>query len=153
MGEFVDFIRGAGSPTQQLKLIASFKPQALGVPEEAWDAAVYATLDRAAMLKRMGKAAEGPESVSATVASTSSNTSTSGASHDKFHGPTALLVSRDRLGRAFVDASRGYLANSGETVHMPLETRHTECLMNERGRQVTSGAIGDAVEALLQRLG
>lgn len=154
MGEFVDYVRGAGSPTQQLKLIGSFKPPALGVPEEAWDAAVYATLDRAAVLKRMVRADAETETKPGV-----------------FDGPAAMLVPRDRLGRAFTEAIKEYLSRPAATtarsssssynnddemeqaVHVPLETRHTECLLSDSGRKATAIAIAETVETLLRRLG
>lgn len=41
MGEFVDYMRGASSPPQQLKRLNHFRPAAeAGVSEEQWDAAV-----------------------------------------------------------------------------------------------------------------
>jgi thioesterase domain-containing protein len=133
MGEFVDHVRGAGSPTQQLKLLGSFKPAGAGVVEEAWDAAVYATLDRAAVLKRLARAR-------------------GAAPPATFPGPAAAVVPRDRLGRAFVDASRPHLAGGAPLVHVPLEARHTECLLSAPARQAAALAVADAVEALLQRL-
>lgn len=137
IGEFVDFVRGAGSPSQQLKLLASFKPAELGVAPEAWDAAVYATLDRAAALKRLLRASGDGE----------------GAPREVFDGPTALVVPRDRLGRSFVDASRPYLSAQGGPVVVPLEARHTETLLSPPARGAAAVGIASAVHTLLERLG
>jgi hypothetical protein len=55
-GEFIDHVRTAGSPTQQLKLLNNYRPAELaltGASDEQWDAAVYTTLDRATLLKRL----------------------------------------------------------------------------------------------------
>lgn len=140
MGEFVDFVRGAGSPSQQLKQISSFKPVELGVPPEAWDAAVYATLDRSAALKRLLRV----------------GTSGDGALAPKeaFTGPSAMVVPRDRLGRAFVEASRPHLA-AGEdgVVVIPLEARHTEALLSPGARAAATAGVASAVATLLERLG
>lgn len=142
MGEFVDFVRGAGSPSQQLKQISSFKPVELGVPPEAWDAAVYATLDRAAALKRLLRV------------STSAVGDDALAPKDTFTGPSAMVVPRDRLGRAFVEASRPYLA-AGEdgVVVVPLEARHTEALLSPGARAAAVAGVASAVATLLERLG
>lgn len=138
MGEFVDFVRGAGSPTQQLKLIASYRPLDPSVPREAWDAAVYATLDRAATLKRMLRARGVYSSL-------------------QFDGPAAIVVPRDRLGMAFVDASRSLLhGGQGEDeklVHVPIDARHTECLLSQVGRSAAATGVTKAVQALLQQIG
>ena len=137
IGEFVDFVRGAGSPTQQLKLLSSFKPAELGVAPEAWDAAVYATLDRAAALKRLLRASGDGD----------------GGPKDVFSGPAALVVSRDRLGRSFVDVSRPYLNGEGGPVVVPLEARHTEVLLSAPARGAAAVGIASAVRELLERLG
>jgi hypothetical protein len=135
IGEFVDFVRGAGSPTAQLKLISSFKPPDLGVPAEAWDAAVYATLDRAAALKRLLRAR--------------------GEGEPKpFDGPAVLVGPRDRLGRAFVEASARLLAGGSAdgVMHIPLESRHTETLLSQSSRAAAALGVTSAVQALLPRL-
>jgi thioesterase domain-containing protein len=139
MGEFVDFVRGAGSPSQQLKQISSFKPAELGVPPEAWDAAVYATLDRTAALKRLLRAGGGDGAL---------------APKEAFTGPAAMVVPRDRLGRAFVEASRPYLA-AGEDDFMvvSLEARHTEALLSPGARAAAVAGVTSAVASLLERLG
>ena len=141
MGEFVDFVRGAGSPSQQLKQISSFKPAELGIPPEAWDAAVYATLDRAAALKRLLR-----------VSSTGGEGGL--APKEAFTGPTAMVVPRDRLGRAFVEASRPHLA-AGEdgVVVVPIEARHTEALLSPAARAAAVTAVASVVAKLLERLG
>lgn len=135
IGEFVDFVRGAGSPTAQLKLISSFKPPDLGVPAEAWDAAVYATLDRAAALKRLLRSRAESEPT-------------------PFDGPAAVVGPRDRLGRAFVQASAGLLRGGGADgmMHVPLESRHTETLLSQPSRAAAALAVTAAVQALLPRL-
>jgi thioesterase domain-containing protein len=141
MGEFVDFVRGAGSPSQQLKQISSFKPADLGIPPEAWDAAVYATLDRAAALKRLLRVSTSGESGAL-------------APKEAFTGPSAMVVPRDRLGRAFVEASRPYLAAGEDGVLVvPLEARHTEALLSSGARAAAMEAVTSAVAALLERLG
>jgi hypothetical protein len=139
MGEFVDFVRGAGSPSQQLKQISSFKPVELGVPPEAWDAAVYATLDRAAALKRLLRVSTAEGGL---------------APREAFTGPSAMVVPRDRLGRAFVEASRPHLAPGEDgVVVVPLESRHTEALLSPGARAAASAGVASAVAALLERLG
>jgi len=142
MGEFVDFVRSAGSPSQQLKQISSFKPVELGVPPEAWDAAVYATLDRSAALKRLLRV------------STSGIGDGALAPKEAFTGPSAMVVPRDRLGRAFVEASRPHLA-AGENgvVVIPLEARHTEALLSPGARVAAVAGVASAVATLLESLG
>lgn len=145
MGEFVDFVRGAGTPTRQLKLISSFKPPEVGISAEAWDAAVYATLDRAAVLKRLVKPLrvelnKDPESQA------------SSRSPKDFDGPAAVILPRDRLGSALLQASEKQLSNTGGIIHVPLESRHTECLLTASARSATASALSDAVLSVLRRL-
>ena len=162
MGEFVDFVRGAGSPSQQLKLISQFKPAELGVPSEAWDAAVYATLDRAAALKRLLRANGGGSNGTAGEERSEESSTTAAVQQQqqqqqqmkKFGGPTAMVVPRDRLGRSFVEASKPHLSGGeDEPVVVPLEARHTETLLSQSGRGAAAVAVASAVQTLLESLG
>ena len=66
------------------------------------------------------------------------------------------LLPRDRLGALMLEATRQQLQRpAGEqqgVLHMPLDTRHTECLLSEQGRQATAVLLTDAVRAVLPRL-
>lgn len=166
MGEFIDTVRAAGSPTQQLKLLNSFRPAELalsGASEEQWDAAVYATLDRAALLKRLlrgrSSSAAGSGSADSTPRSSTNGGGTpSGA--PAFDGPVAALLPGDCLGALMLEATRQQLAQAGAAVgadgpqllHFALESRHTECLLSERARKATAVVLLDAIRALLPRL-
>lgn len=133
IGEFVDFVQGAGSPTQQLKFITSFKPSDPSIPVEAWEAAVYATLDRAAALKRIGAEPS--------------------ASAEIFAGPSAIIVPKDRLGKALSRASAPYLSDPKGSLSLTVEQRHTECLLSRVGRQEVAERITKALEYLLNETG
>lgn len=188
MGDFIDTVRAAGSPTQQFKLLNSYKPPELeagGATQEQWEAAVYATLDRASLLKRLlasarggsaagsasgstagfggsGAASGGSSPASGSLSRTGSGagaSGTNGSSGQAFGGPVVALLPRDRLGALMLDSTRQALrrpAQAGEgataVVHVPLDTRHTECLLSERGRQATAVLLMDAVRAVLPRL-
>ena len=188
MGEFIDTVRAAGSPTQQFKLLNSYRPPELeagGASQEQWEAAVYATLDRAALLKRLlsgglggggagsasgstggfggsGEASGGSSPASSALSRSGSNGGTGGAdggSGPAFSGLVVALLPRDRLGALMLDATRQALrrpAPAGEgvaaVVHVPLDTRHTECLLSEQGRKATAVLLADAVRAVLPRL-
>lgn len=133
IGEFVDFVQGAGSPTQQLKFITSFKPSDPSVPVAAWETAVYATLDRAASLKRMG--------IQPHVGT------------DTYEGPTAIIVPKDRVGKSLLDASTPYVDDPKGPLSLTVDERHTECLMSRQGRQHVAEKLALALEYLLKRTG
>jgi thioesterase domain-containing protein len=162
IGEFVDRVRGAGSPSAQLKLLAGFKPAGAGVAPEAWDAAVYATLDRAAVLKRLARGsgggaggAGGGGGLGGAGAGGAGAASGSPAAPApvRFGGPAALVAPRDRLGAAFLAATRAALGPRGAAlVHVPLEARHTECLLTPAARAAAAAGVAAAVEALLKAL-
>jgi thioesterase domain-containing protein len=137
MGEFVDYVRNAGSPSQQLKLISELKPTDMIIGEDAWDAAVYTTLDRSSVLKRLIMNREEERE---------------GEGEVVFRGPTALILPRGRLGRLFAEASEKRLEEE-QVIEIGLEERHTECLLSKKGRQSAVIALTDAVSQLLQRLG
>lgn len=110
-------------PAQQLKLVNKYRP-AEALSEEQWDVAVYTTLDRATLLKRLLRSAASPTSTAASTTSTPTPTSSPSAaargntfrsgsgragaapSPHVFDGPAAALVPRDRLGQMFLDATR-----------------------------------------------
>lgn len=189
MGDFIDTVRAAGSPTQQFKLLNSYKPPELeagGATQEQWEAAVYATLDRASLLKRLlssthggsaagsasgsttgfggsGEASGGSSPASGALSRTGSAAGaaagTNGSNGQAFAGPVVALLPRDRLGALMLDSTRQALhrpAQAGEgaaaVVYVPLDTRHTECLLSERGRQAMAVLLMDAVRAVLPRL-
>lgn len=179
MGEFIDHVRAAGSPTQQLKLLHAYRPPELGLggaSEEQWDAAVYTTLDRSTLLKRLlrgGDAGGGsaglltgfPSGGSSPVASTASGSNGSAAGSSApgdaaaFGGPVVALLPRDRLGALMLEATRQALRRPAapapgqpEVAHVPLDTRHTECLLSEQGRRATAALLADAIRAVLPRL-
>ena len=131
IGEFVDFIQGAGSPANQLKFLTSFKPTDPQVSLTSWETAVYATLDRAASLKRIGVE---PSSTSQT-----------------FSGPTALIVPRDRLGKALATASVSHC--DGDVLNLLLDSRHSEALLSRESRRQVAQRISKALEFLLSRAG
>lgn len=165
-------MRTAGSPTQQLRLLNRYRPAELaasGASEEQWDAAVYTTLDRATLIKRLLRAGSaggegaGFGGAGGSAASTpgSSASGSPAAQLAPFTGPVAALLPRDRLGALMLDATRRALAaGSGgstaaagaELAHIPLDARHTECLLSDRGRQATAVQMVDAIRALLPRL-
>lgn len=156
MGEFIDHVRAAGSPTQQLKLLNRYRPASFaagsggagGSPssEEAWDAAVYATLDRASLLKRLLRNAAGGDDTD--------GASSSSSAVAPLDGPVAALLPRDRLGSLLLDATRRCCSADAAAalLHLTLGARHTECLLTEAGRAETAEAVAEAVRALLQRL-
>lgn len=172
MGEFIDTVRAAGSPTQQLKLLNSFRPAELalsGASEEQWDAAVYATLDRAALLKRLLRGQGGSSAAPGRAAGFGSADSTPRSSADSggspggtptFDGPVAALLPGDRLGALMLEATRQQLALPGaaasrvgaQPLHFALGSRHTECLLDERARKATAVLLMDAIRALLSHL-
>lgn len=143
IGEFVDYVRGAGTPTRQLKLISSFKPSDIGVSAEAWDAAVYATLDRAAVLKKLVQPAK---------------SSSKDAEHEQrgasatFGGAAAVVVPSDRLGTALFQSSQKAFNNPRGVVNIPLESRHTECLLTSSSRTSTAVSLEAALLNVLQQL-
>ena len=168
-GEFIDHVRTAGSPTQQLKLLNTYRPAELaltGASDEQWDAAVYTTLDRATLLKRLlrgGHASSGSfggrgfgGSSASSPSGSSGPGSSAGVDAAAFSGPVVALLSRDRLGALMLEATQQHLQRpTGEqqgVLHMPLDTRHTECLLSEQGRQATAVLLTDAVRAVLPRL-
>lgn len=165
MGDFIDHVRTAGTPTQQLRLLNAYRPAELaltGASEEQWDAAVYTTLDRATLLKRLLRDTAASEAASASGSPYSSSASSSSggaaAAAPTFVGPVAALLPRDRLGAMMLDATRQHLrrpstsASAGGVLHVPLEARHTECLLSEQGQQATAVMLVDAVRALLPLL-
>lgn len=205
MGEFIDTVRTAGSPTQQLKLLNSYRPAELaltGASEEQWDAAVYTTLDRATLLKRLmrasgsaastavgssssghggsgfggGSADSSPRYSSSAAGSSGSPWGGGNEAGPAFSGPVAALLPRDRLGALMLEATQHHLAaqplpagspaaaaargsamsgrvsSSSQVLHIPLDSRHTECLLSDRARKATSVLLMDAVRALLPRL-
>lgn len=154
MGEFVDHVRQAGSPTEQLKLICSFKPDDSSASQEAWDAAVYATLDRAALLKRLMRArTHGVHNHGNQGAAAAAGGGGSVEDSMAFNGPSALILPQDRLGKVLLDASRPYLSLENRCeVHVPLESRHTECLLSLSGRTAAATATSRALRALLEEL-
>jgi len=131
MGEFVDFVQGAGSPAQQLKFITSFKPSDPSISVSTWETAVYATLDRAASLKRMG--------IEPRVTA------------DTYHGPSSIIVPRDRLGKSLSAACTPYLEDT--PLSLTIDQRHTECLLSRQGRRQVAERIAKALEYLLERVG
>ena len=133
IGEFVDFVQGAGSPTQQLKFITSFKPADPSIPVEAWEAAVYATLDRAAALKRMASISSTPM--------------------DTYDGPSSVILPKDRLGRELRRASDPYLSESASVLDVSIEARHTECLLSRSSRQEVAEAVTKSLRFLLRLTG
>lgn len=169
MGDFIDHVRAAGSPTQQLRLLNGYRPTDLlagGASDEQWDAAVYATLDRAALLKRLLAANGGGGGSDASSGSSPTDSEASGGSAwgdgPVFAGPVVALLPRDRLGLLMLEATRRALrrpapapdTTPGEhaVVHVPLEARHTECLLTEQARSSTAALLADAVRAMLPRL-
>lgn len=184
MGDFVDHVRAAGSPTAQLKLLNAYRPAELalsGASEEQWDAAVYTTLDRATLLKRLlrdggggggddgagfasstsgasSPAGSAPDAGSSTGAGASISASAPAAAEQTFDGPVVALLPRDRLGTLMLETTRHKLgrpaaaAGDAGVQHVPLDTRHTECLLTEHGRQATAVLLTDAIRAVLQRL-
>lgn len=132
MGEFVDVVRSAGSPSAQLKLLNSFRPPELADAEEAWDAAVYTTLDRAGLLKRLVK---GPRARSPGV----------------FRGPSATVLPHDRIGSLFLAATLPHLQRDA-LLELQIPSRHTECLLTDAARRDTTAAIVEAIKFLLPRL-
>lgn len=166
MGEFIDTVRAAGGPAQQLKLLNSWRPAELalaGASGEQWDAAVYAALDRATLLKRLLRGAgrgAGFGSAGSTPRSSDGSGGSPGGAAPAFAGPVAALLPRDRLGALMLEATRQALAQasapsgagSPQLLHFALESRHTECLLSERARKATAVLLLDAVRALLPRL-
>lgn len=167
MGEFIDHVRAAGSPTQQLKLLNVYRPAELGLggaSDEQWDAAVYTTLDRSTLLKRLlrggdasGGGASGGSSPVASSAGGSAGDADCGSA--AFGGPVVALLPRDRLGVLMLEATRQALRRPAATApgqaeveHVPLDTRHTECLLSEQGRRATAALLADAIRAVLPRL-
>jgi hypothetical protein len=141
MGDFADALRAAPSPQAQLRLLNAHRPTALGPgEEEAWDAALYATLDRASLLKRLLR--RGADSTPAAA----------------FAGPVAALLPRDRLGALMLDATRRQLARPGDrldpagVLHVPLAAAHTECLLGEVARRAAGEALIEALRAMLPQL-
>lgn len=132
MGEFVDIVRSAGSPSAQLKLLNSFRPPELADAEEAWDAAVYTTLDRAGLLKRLVK---GPRARTPGV----------------FRGPAATVLPNDRIGSLFLAASQPHL-EPDSLLELQIPGRHTECLLSDKARRETAMAVVEALKFLLPRL-
>lgn len=132
MGEFVDVVRGAGSPAAQLKLLNSFRPPELADAEEAWDAAVYTTLDRAGLLKRLSR---GPAATPPGV----------------FDGPVATLLPEDRIGALFLAATTPH-CDVDRVLSLGLTSRHTECLLTDRARRETAAAVVAALKSLLPQL-
>lgn len=147
MGEFVDFVRADPSPTQQLKLLNSFKPAEL-VNEDGWHAAVYTTLDRATALRRLLRAAYASAPAPAAGAGQGA---AAPANEEVFGGPAAMLVPSGRLGQQFVEASRQRLGGGG-VVQLQLDCRHTECVLGDRALQATALQVVDAIRLLLQRI-
>ena len=166
MGEFIDSLRAAGSPSQQLRLLNAYRPAelaAVGAGEEHWDAAVYSTLDRATLLKRLLRGAAYGGSAAGSGSSTPSSSSVASSSSGvggmpAFGGPVAAVLPRDRLGAMMLEATRRQLqrpgsdATPGGVLHVPLEARHTECLLSEQGWQATAVALAEAVRAVLPLL-
>lgn len=194
MGEFIDTVRAAGSPTQQLKALNAYRPSELagggGASEEQWDAAVYTTLDRATLLKHLMRSnsssggaaaassgggsnsrgfggAGGSSGAGSPASSVGTATSVVGggeapASVSPFTGPVVALLPRDRVGVLMLEATRqalrrpaaapGVIPGEHSVVHVPLETRHTECLLSEQGRAAAAVLLADAVRAVLLRL-
>jgi hypothetical protein len=144
MGEFVATMRAAGSPAQQLEKLNVYRSvgYAAVVSEEAWDAAVYITLDRATVIRRLlGVLREEQDGGGA------GPSSAAGAGL----GPTAVLAPADRLGAMFVDACKQRLGD--DLLHVPLDSRHTECLLSDRARQATALRLIEAVRQVLTQLG
>lgn len=114
MGEFIDSLRAAGSPSQQLRLLNAYRPAelaAVGAGEEHWDAAVYSTLDRATLLKRLLRGAAYGGSAAGSGSSTPSSSSVASSSSGvggmpAFGGPVAAVLPRDRLGAMMLEATR-----------------------------------------------
>ncbi|KDD75072.1 hypothetical protein H632_c889p0 [Helicosporidium sp. ATCC 50920] len=132
IGEFVDAVRAAGAPSAQLRLLNAYRPPELRGQEAAWDAAIYTTLDRAGLLKRLVRA-QLPQQPPT-----------------RFDGPAALLVPKDRLGELFRDATSAYCAD--DLLHVPLRSRHTEGLLSERALVDTAHALHHALRVLFTRL-
>jgi hypothetical protein len=114
-----------------LKFLTSFKPTDPQVSLTSWETAVYATLDRAASLKRIGVE---PSSTSQT-----------------FSGPTALILPRDRLGKALATASASHC--DGDVLSLLLDARHSEALLSRDSRRQVAQRISKALEFLLSRTG
>ena len=131
IGEFVDFVTGAGSPANQLKFLTSFKPSDPQVSLSSWETAVYATLDRAASLKRIGIEPSGTS--------------------DTFSGPTVLIVPRDRLGKALSAASASQC--DGDLLNLLIDARHSEALLTKESRRQLAGRISKALDFILDRIG
>jgi acyl transferase domain-containing protein/NADPH:quinone reductase-like Zn-dependent oxidoreductase/acyl carrier protein/thioesterase domain-containing protein len=132
IGEFVDFVQGAGSPAQQLKFITSFKPSDSSISLSTWETAVYATLDRAASLKRIGIEPQ--------------------ATAETFQGPTVIIVPKDRLGKSLTDACVPYIDDEDGPMNLQIDSRHTECLLSRDGRREVADKIVKALEYLLSRI-
>ena len=88
---------------------------------------MYATLDRAASLNRMGIEPR--------------------ATADMSHGPSCIIVPRDRLGKALSAACTPYLEDA--PLSLTVDQRHTECLLTRQGRRQVAERIAKALEYLL----
>ncbi len=150
IGEFLEFVRTADSPAQQLKLVNAYRPE--GLSAEQWDAAVYTTLDRATLLKRLAREANAAAAARTTAQAGPSRSTVVPAPARTFHGPVSAVLPRDRLGLMFLDAARACCP--GEDVDMvPLDDcRHTECLLTEGARAATAQRTTRAIVALLERI-
>ena len=157
-------------------MLNSYRPAELaptGASEEQWDAAVYATLDRATLLRRLlqgdgsgsttassGFGTAAPSALPGGTSSTAGSGSSAGsaaAATAEFGGPVAALLPRDRLGELMLEATQRRLRHAAaaaapQVLSVPLEARHTECFLSEQARQATAVRLTDTIRAVLPQL-
>lgn len=128
IGDFIDHVSTATSPADQLRLVRTYKP-GNHISDEKWDSVVYTALNRSTLMKKIMSKFKPAY---------------------RFTGPVVTVLPEDRLGAAFLDATRE--ACDGPISYMPTDFRHTECTTSKRNRRSTNSILQVAILEVLEML-
>lgn len=126
IGDFVEYIKTGETPTEQLRMVRSFKPDG-ELTDEDWNSLIFNSMHKSNVLEKLMK-----------------DYTPSGV----FRGPVGMLLPDDRIGTMFLNAAR--VLCTGSISYTPIELGHTEFLLTPRSRRIITQQLIQTIKYLLE---